>query len=163
MTGKKIFIFFCCILVAGAFFLTGCTIKEERVLPATTPAMTPVTGGPPAGGSVNQSCIIPITVNPSVSPDFGSHFTGTELLTRPTNSSVMVSLVPKVPIQICLLYGRSPGDYSCQTPAVPANAGSALNVTIQGLLPDTQYYYRVCYKEPGSTGYMSGAEHTFHT
>ena len=163
MNDKKILILFCCVLVVGTVLLAGCSHKEGRTLQATKTITTPVTSGSPAGGPITTSCTAPTAGNPDESPDFGSHFTGTELLTRPTSSSVMVSLVPKVHIQICLLYGRSPGDYSCQTPAVPANAGFALNVTIQGLLPDTQYYYRVCYKEPGSTGYLSGAEHTFHT
>ena len=163
MNDKKILGLFCCILVMGTVLLTGCSLKEERALQATTTITTPVTSGSPSGGPVTPSCADPTTGKPGESPDFGSHFTATELLTRPTSTSVTVSMVPKVPLELYFLYGRSPGDYTCQTPAVPANAGSALNVTLQGLLPGTQYYFRACYREPGSTGYQSGPEHTFHT
>lgn len=30
-------------------------------------------------------------------------------------------------------------------------------------MPDSQYYYRTCFKAAGSTGYQCGPEHTFHT
>lgn len=158
MTGKKSFLMFCCILVVGTVLLAGCTDTDGRGLTPATPIMTPGTGGP-----LSPTCPIPATGKPGESPDFGVHFTATELLTRPSSSSVTVSLVPDVNLEIYILYGTSPGDYSCQTSAVPAKAGSALNVTIQGLLPDTYYYYRTCFKEPGSTGFQCGTEHSFHT
>ena len=147
----------------GTVLLAGCSLKDNRTLQATTTITTPVTAGSHSGGPVTSSCTAPATVKPGESPDFGSHFIATELLTRPTSTSVTVSMVPKVPLELYFLYGRSPGDYTCQTPAVPANGGSALNVTLQGLLPGTQYYYRACFKEPGSTGYQSGPEHMFQT
>jgi hypothetical protein len=160
---KKILVLFCGILVMGTVLLAGCSLKEDRALQVPTTVLTPVTGGSPSGEPVAQTCTAPTMGKPGESPDFGLYFTATELLTRPTSTSVTVSMVPKVPLEICFLYGRSPGDYTCQTPAVPVNAGSTLNVTLQGLLPGTQYYYRACYKEPGSTGYQSGPEHTFQT
>ena len=158
MTGKKSLLMFCCILVVGTVLLAGCTDTEGRGMTPAAPVMTPGTGG-----SLFPTCPIPATGKPGESPDFGAHFTATELLTRPSSTSVTVSLVPDVNLEIYILYGTSPGDYSCQTSAVPAKAGSALNVTIQGLLPDTYYYYRTCFKEPGSAGYQCGTEHSFHT
>jgi hypothetical protein len=163
MNDKKVLMLFCCILVTCSVLLTGCTFKDNHALKAPKSTMTPATGGFPEKTPVNTSCITPTMGTPDESPDFDSLFSASELLTRPTNTSVMVSLVPQVPLEICILYGRAPGDYSCQTSIVNANAGVVLNVTLQGLLPDTRYYYRVCCKRSGNAGYQSDAEHSFNT
>jgi hypothetical protein len=163
MNDKKILMLFYCILVTGSVLLAGCSYTDDRAQGTITTILTPVTGGSSPKTPANPSFISPTMGTPDESPDFDSLFSASELLTRPTNTSVMVSLVPKVPLEIYVLYGISRGEYTCQTPSVPGNTGLAWNITLQGLLPDTEYYYRVCYREPGSNGYQSGAEHTFHT
>jgi len=162
MDDNKILIVICCLLAVGTVLLAGCTHTEDRAVPATPPLVIPVAGGSPAG-DLNAICTLPITGKPGESPDFSTHFIATELLTRPGNTSVMVNLVPKEDMELYAIYGTSPEGYSCETPAVYAKAGIPLNITIQGLLPDNQYYYRTCYKETGLTGFNSGPEHTFHT
>ncbi len=163
MTSKNYSIFFCCILVAGAVFLAGCTHTEDRVLPVATPVITPVTGGQPAGTTVNLSCTTRVTAGPKESPDYASGFIATELLTRPAENAVTVSLVPKKDLFISFEYGTTPGSYPCQTPELRAKAGSPLAVTLQGLVPDGQYYYRTCYRENDTAVLHSGPEHLFHT
>ena len=47
-----------------------------------------------------------------------------------------------------------------------ATAGQASEVTIQGLSPDTQYYYRMVYDADGSVtdgDFETRPEHTFRT
>lgn len=105
------------------------------------------------------------------SPDFAAHFISMEILTRPTNHSVTISLVPKSDLQITLEYGMSTDSLSCLMPASPARAGSPFNATIEGLQTDELYYYRVCCRESvrgsdgdsGSIEYLRGPLHTFHT
>jgi hypothetical protein len=157
------FIFFCCILVAGAVFLAGCTHNQDRFQPAATPVISSDTAGQPAGASVNLSCSTLVAADPRESPDYASNFITTELLTRPTDISVTVSLVPKKDLFIFFEYGTTPGSYPCQTPELRAKAGSPVNVTLTGLVPDEQYYYRTCYRETRTAGFNSGLEHSFHT
>lgn len=105
------------------------------------------------------------------SSDFAVHFISTEILTRPTNHSVTISLFPKSDLQITLEYGTSEDCLSRLIPTSLARAGSPFNATIEGLLPDEIYYYRVCCRElvKGSDGhsssieYLCGPSHTFHT
>ena len=157
MVNKTLFSL-CCFLIMGMVIFAGCTSVKSIASTATIPAITA-----PVCKAASTACTSPISGKFVDSPDFGSHFTATELLSRPTSDSVTVSLVPKDALEISFLYGTSPSTYSCQTPAVPAKAGSPFNVTIQGLMPDSQYYYRSCYQTIGSTGYQCGTEHTLHT
>lgn len=155
---NKLLLPLCCFLVMGMVFFAGCTSEKTSASPATIPAITT-----PVSRAISPVCTSPLSGKTGDSPDFGSHFTATELLTRPTGDSVTVSLVPKEALEILLEYGTSPGSLSCQTPAVPAKPGLPVNVTITGLTPDMQNYYRTCYKMAGSAGYQCGPEHTFHT
>lgn len=149
---------FICFLVMGMVFLAGCSSEKSQTPPATVPSVATGSSEP-----VPSACTSSLSGELSDSPDFGSHFTATELLTRPTSSSVTVSLVPKEALEISFAYGTSSGSITCRTPPVPEKAGSAANVTITGLMPDSQYYYRTCFKEQGSSVYQCGPEHTFQT
>jgi len=155
---NKTLLSLCCFLIMGMVIFSGCTSEKKTAIPTKVPVIKPV-----SGESSSPACNTPVSGKLSESPDFSSHFTATELLTRPTSSSVTVSLVPKDAMEFFFKYGTSPGSYSCQTPAVPVKAGSPVNITIQGLVPDTQNYYRTCYRAAGSTVYQCGPEHTFQT
>jgi hypothetical protein len=97
------------------------------------------------------------------SQDVTTHFTATELLTRPTDQSVTISLIPSENLEISIEYGTSPGLYSCQIPTIKAAAGLPVNSKITGLTPDTLYYYRTCITTSDSSGSVCSPEHTFHT
>ena len=133
-----------CFLVMGMVFLAGCSNLNPAVSPA--PGLA-ITSG--SGKSISPVCITSVPGKLSESPDFASHFTATELLTRPTNSSVTISLIPKEDSELFFEFGTSTGSYSCQTTEVNVKAGSPLNSTIRGLIPDSHYYYRTCYKAAG--------------
>jgi hypothetical protein len=74
-----------------------------------------------------------------------------------------MSIVPKDTLSFFVVYGTSPGSYSCQTPPVKGAAGLPVNSTITVLAPDTLYYYRTCITTSDSSGPVCGPEHTFHT
>jgi hypothetical protein len=158
MVNSKFLIPLIFFLVMGMVFLAGCSNPKPTVSPASGPA---IASG--SGKSITSLCITPVPAKLGESLDFASHFTATELLTRPTNNSVTVSLIPKEDSELFFEYGTSPGSYSCQTTGVNVKAGSPSNSSIQGLMPDSHYYYRTCYKVAGSSGYQCGPEHTFYT
>lgn len=89
-------------------------------------------------------------------------FTG--ILGRPDNNSVTISLLSEQPRECYWEYGISPGNYTQQTLSVTAGQDIPLEAQITGLMPGTQYYYRMRYRATGSSGnFLAGPESTFHT
>jgi hypothetical protein len=84
-------------------------------------------------------------------------FIATEILGRPTDTSVTVNVVPAVTMEIYYEYGTTPGAYTNSTTLQTAAAGAPLETLIDGLQPNMRYYYRIRY------GGQAGQEHTFHT
>jgi hypothetical protein len=147
------------ILLASA----GCTWNPHQDLPAQPPALSVGASVLSPAGTSPSTCTNPLTASVTESPDYTSHFLATELLTKPEDHTVTVSIVPKDTISFFVVYGTSPGSYSCQIPTVKGAAGLPVNSTITGLAPDTLYYYRTCITTSDSSGPVCGPEHTFHT
>ena len=162
MTDTKILLFFCSMLVTGIIVCSGCT-QNVDCSPAKSSSIIAVTSVSVQDLPSTSSCTLLITNAAMESPDFTTHFIATELLTKPTDQSVTVSMVPKDNSEIFFAYGTSQNSYTCRTPAVQAAAGSPLNSTISGLVPDTGYYYRTCIEPSGTAGQVCGPEHSFHT
>jgi hypothetical protein len=92
------------------------------------------------------------------------NFTGTELLGKPTNSSVTVNIIPDADIQLYYEYSTaSGGPYISQTSVFSATVGQPHEVVISGLEPDTHYYYRMRYSTNGGSSWTSRDEHSFRT
>jgi hypothetical protein len=89
-------------------------------------------------------------------------FTATELLGRPTDTSVTVNVVPSSNGQVYFRYGTASGVYIAQTSAVLLTSGTPADVVIQGLAPNTRYYYQMVSSSDG-TNWGYGAEHSFQT
>ncbi len=90
-------------------------------------------------------------------------FTGEELLGRPTDTSITINVVPDENVDIYYQCGTSSGGYSIETSVLPATAGEPHEVVIDGLAPDTLYYYRMQYQQSGASTWIARDEHTFHT
>ena len=90
-------------------------------------------------------------------------FSGEELLGKPTNTSIAVNIIPSTSIEYQYQYGTSSASYSGQTSNRTATGGQPDEVTISGLTPDTQYYYRMRYRLPGETDWIERPEHSFWT
>ena len=65
-----------------------------------------------------------------------SSFTASELLGRPTDTSVSIKIVPASAIQYRYEYGTEPGVYTGQTGVVNASAGPPSEATIHGPQPE---------------------------
>jgi hypothetical protein len=90
-------------------------------------------------------------------------FPGPELLGRPTANSVTVNVVANGAIEAYFESGLSSGVYTSQTTAVSAAANEPIEVIIDGLKADTQYYYRMVYRRIGASAWLYRNEHSFHT
>lgn len=91
------------------------------------------------------------------------NFTGTELLGRPTDTSVALSVIADTPVEAYVEYGTSSGSYTAQTPSAACAAGTPVVIALEGLQPDTRYYYRLRYRETGAAEFAARPEHAFHT
>jgi hypothetical protein len=91
------------------------------------------------------------------------HFQGTELLGRPTSVSVTVNVAPAVDMEVYFESGTATGAYDSTTAPQSAKAGVPAETKIEGLTPDTQYFYRIRYRLTGESEYRKGEERTFQT
>jgi hypothetical protein len=84
-------------------------------------------------------------------------FIATEILGRPTGTSITVNVVPAVAMDFYYEYGEISGIYTAQTASQTATAGVPIETLIDDLQPNTQYYYRIRYNG------AAGTEHSFMT
>ncbi|MEI6435594.1 MAG: metallophosphoesterase [Bacteroidota bacterium] len=93
---------------------------------------------------------------------FGQNFT--EILGRPTNSSVTMSALFDQPVEAFWEYGTSAGSYNLNTSTFVTVSDTAIEVDFLNLATDTKYFYRTRYRPIGTTAAFSvGPERTFHT
>jgi predicted phosphodiesterase len=92
-------------------------------------------------------------------------FSGEELLGKPTDTSITINIVPNTTIEYHYQYGTSPGVYTEQTSNWTATANQPHEVVIDGLDPNTKYYYRMQYHAPGDAmdDWVERPEHFFWT
>ena len=86
-----------------------------------------------------------------------------ELLSRPTDSSITVQMFFADSVQVSADFGTSSGIYTGHTTwqTFPDSVATAL--LISGLQPNTQYYYRMRCRHAGDTATITRPEFTFHT
>jgi hypothetical protein len=100
----------------------------------------------------------PKVENPSAGPySSNPDFIATEIIGCPTDTSITINIVPATEMEIFYEYGTASGTYTSQTTPQKAIAGTPLETIIDGLQPNTRYYYRVRYSR------MAGLEHSFFT
>jgi len=98
----------------------------------------------------------------SAAPD-AITFTGTELLGRPTDTSISISIVPDAAISLYYQYGTTSGTYTGQTATTTAAAGQPKTVVINCLTPNTRYYYRMQYSTDSGSTWTARPERSFWT
>lgn len=86
-----------------------------------------------------------------------------EILGRPTDRSITLNALFNVPVEMYCEYGTQSKQYLYKTSTTTTVAGEPLEVVMRNLLPNTRYYYRTMYRSIGSTDFVAGLEHTFHT
>lgn len=86
-----------------------------------------------------------------------------ELLGKPTDTSISVKLLFHDSVEICAQYGTVSGIYPLQTTWQLVADSVPAEININGLQVNTAYYYRVLYRSPGASAYFTRPEYTFHT
>lgn len=88
----------------------------------------------------------------------------TEILGRPTNSSITMNILFDQKADVYWEYGTTPGSYTNSTASFIADKDIPLEIDLSELLPDSKYFYRTRYRTNGTTTqFLSGTEHSFHT
>ena len=95
---------------------------------------------------------------------------GAEFLGMPTDTSMTLNVIFSVDQQAYIEFGTAPGKYtSATTPALFSvdlahpEFYNPIEITLTGLQPDTEYYYRVRHKNTAASFYNARGERSFHT
>jgi hypothetical protein len=92
----------------------------------------------------------------------GQNFT--EILGRPTDSTITMSILFDQNEDVYWEYGSVSGVYTSFTSTAVAPANTPLEFDFTNLQPDTKYFYRTRYRTSGTSGaFLTGTEHSFHT
>lgn len=94
---------------------------------------------------------------------FSQQVTRSEMLGRPTDKSILIRMFFDESVEVSVEYGTQKGNYTLKTPWSYVDAATASNILLNDLLADTRYYYRVLYRRPGNTNFITRPEYTFHT
>ena len=87
----------------------------------------------------------------------------TQVLGRPTNSSIAVSVLSSQPITTFIEYGISKTRYTGKTVQMQTAPGSPAVFDIKGLRAGTKIYYLVNYKGSTDANFLNGKQFSFTT
>jgi PKD repeat protein len=85
------------------------------------------------------------------------------LLGRPSDRSVIASVLADPGTDVFFEYGTTPGMGTSQTATGTASAGDPVVIALTGLNADTPYYYRAWHRSLAETHFRADSEHSFHT
>ncbi len=85
------------------------------------------------------------------------------LLGRPEDKSITANIIPDRNAEFYIEYGIATGAYTHQTATYSATADEVVEFAIGNLSPNTRYYYRIVYRQTGTTDWNHAAEYTFMT
>ena len=86
-----------------------------------------------------------------------------QILGRPTDRTVAISVLSAAAIDALVEYGTEPGTYAKKTPALTVKAGEPIEFELVGLEPNAGYFYRVRTKAAGAVEFVARDEGVFHT
>ena len=90
-------------------------------------------------------------------------FMATELMGRPTGTSLTINAVAQEDLEVYFEYGTQPGVYTDKTDTAAFSGGSPIEMVIAGLQSNTHYYYRIVYRQQGTNSWIARDEHSFQT
>ena len=94
---------------------------------------------------------------------FSQNITQSEFLGRPSHNSITIQAFFDADVEVAIQYGTTSGNYTNQTSWTTFIANNPAEVIITGLLSNTKYYYRMLYRSPNATTFITRPEYTFQT
>ena len=138
-----------------ATVLPGSTNPPATGLPAIAAPTTASGAGNNGKGQKNNTAKAGKGQRDGNNPTSGNPaFIATEITGRPTNSSITANIVPAVAMSLYYEYGTETGKYAAKTSAQTGAVWAPIETLIDGLQPNTRYYYRLNYNG------TPGPEHT---
>lgn len=86
-----------------------------------------------------------------------------QILGRPTDRSVALSLLSAAALKVQVEYGTQAGSHTVRMPLQDLTVGVPFEFTLTPLQPDTRYYYRVLTLSTEGGDFRAEPEGTFHT
>jgi predicted phosphodiesterase len=86
-----------------------------------------------------------------------------EILGKPRDTGISVKMFFTAAAEMAVQYGTTSGVYPSQTSWQTFAANEPAEITVNGLQPDTKYYYRIIHRNPGDINFTTRTEHYFHT
>ena len=86
-----------------------------------------------------------------------------EILGRPTDTSITISIFFSSETEVYCEYGTKSGYLKSATKVCTTKANEAVEIVMNKLKPNTQYFYRTRYKDIGTHQFNEGIEHHFYT
>jgi PKD repeat protein len=116
-----------------------------------------LTAGNAAGSTSATRSVTVAPATPATPAGFGI------VLGRPTDGSIVASVMADPGTDVYLEYDTASGSYSTKTAVQTVLASGPAVIGLMGLRPDTRYYYRARYRSRTDTDYRADTEHTFVT
>jgi len=98
-----------------------------------------------------------------VAESFRDAFHGRELLCRPRPTSMGVNVIPHANADVYVEWGSDGTSFPSSTSPLFVAAGSARVLTLTGLSPDTEYFYRMRVRPAGAGPFEEGPVRSFLT
>lgn len=89
--------------------------------------------------------------------------TYSQLLGRPTDTSIAVNILSNKDMEVLVEFGTEPGRLTGKSGWKVAKAGEPLEIELDGLKPNTAYTYVASTRQKGDATAKRGEPHTFHT
>ena len=120
--------------------------------------------GGKGGGDDSSKARGPVFQGEYVLPESLAEFSKVSLIFgRATDKAITASLLPASALEAFLEIGTAKGKYTRKTAVTPLPSGKATEIVIDGLSPNTEYFYRLNYRKPGAGNYTQRAEARFST
>jgi hypothetical protein len=85
------------------------------------------------------------------------------VLGRVSDRSVTLSALSREPMEGYFEYGTASGNYGHKTSRLSLPAGQPVELVFDKFQPDTDYFYRMQWRQPGEAGFHARPECRFHT
>lgn len=97
------------------------------------------------------------------SSDYGPAAELSQILGRPSDESVTLSILSASDIEAYAEFGQAQGKHTRKTARATSRAGAPFEIEMEGLEANRRYFYRLRNRPPGKGKFTTGGEYTFHT